>query len=483
MLAYVTHREGDPGRLGWWRGIAVVGLVAIVAGLVLTVASAGTITGRGSGRPVKAKGLTPKERKALRIVSVRVTGVEPLGVLVTATFAGNIEQALGRGHLSDAIVALILRPKDPRLAFSGVATFGAGAIGRTARKTRSRDVGVVRNGRKVTFFVGGPGFENVAKIEVKAFAKAPSLKAVRRVQADKPRQDVSPELWEQIGKSIGALEASVPAPSAATSCDELGDVKTLLAALLKRAREWETTLSKAKQIIEKAIPELERDLADKQFQRAGAIALSLGNVIATGALALVPPLAVGTASAAVGLSKAGRTLSEQVQALRDYIRSLKLDLRLIDAYLDKVRTLSANIRELQGKVDAFLELKCKRPVLTSIRAVFDQETFSTIYTENATGTDLNYTWSVSIPVDPDCAAGFNGNSPKANQATWFHKDKSQGGSCNHDGTRTGPRGHPGTVTVVVSNMGWTCKATYEGTQGDGGKATGDGPAPEACVSR
>jgi hypothetical protein len=149
-------------------------LAVTVAGLLLSVASAGTITGPGSSKPVRAKGLTPKERAALKIVSVKATGVEPLGVIVTATFRGNIEQALGRGHLADAIVALILRPKDSSLAFSGVATFGAGAIGRTARKTRSSDVGVLRKGRTVTFFIGGPGFENVGKIEVKAFAKAPS---------------------------------------------------------------------------------------------------------------------------------------------------------------------------------------------------------------------------------------------------------------------------------------------------------------------
>jgi hypothetical protein len=259
-------------------------------------------------------------------------------------------------------------------------------------------------------------------------------------------------------------------------------MKERLDYLQQVARQWETALKQQKQIIETALPGIERDLADKKVGKAAAQALAVANLLVTGpALVLLPPLGAGTAVAALGTSEAARQLSENVQELRDLIRSLKLDLRLADAYLDKVQALSANIRELQGKVGAYIELNCKRPVLTPIRAVFDQESFTTTYTENATGPDLNYTWSVSIPTDEECATGFNGNAPQPNQATWFHKDKSQGGSCNHDGTRTGPRGHPGTVTVVVSNLGWTCKATYDGTQGDG--PTGSGSQPEPCVAK
>jgi hypothetical protein len=465
-----------------WRALGALAVVTTAAGVVLIAASAGTITGRDQGA-AREKGLTLKERNALDIVSVKVTGVEPLGVLVTATFKGNVEQVLGRGHLADGIVALILRPKDPKLAFSGLATFGAGAIGRTARKMRSTDVGILRKGRTVTFFVGGPGFGNVAKVDVKAFAKAPTRRAIRTLQADKPRQDVSPELWEAIGKKIASDEASLPAPTAATSCTELEGMAQALDKLLASARAWETTLIETKQLIQKALPGIEKDFEEKAWGVGLAKALAIGNALVTGpALVLLPPLALGTGVVALGTSEAARTLAEKAQALRDLIRSLKLDLRLADAYLDKVRALVANIRELQGRVDAFSE-RCKRPQLTPISASFNQDTFTTTYTENATGPDLSYTWSVAIPTDEECAAGFNGNSPSPNQAAWFHKDKSQGGSCNHDGTRTGPRGHPGRVTVVVSNLGWTCKATYDGTQGDGGSLTGVGPSPEPCVAK
>lgn len=465
-----------------WRALGALATVTVAAGVVLMAAYAGTITGRDQGA-ARGKGLTQKERNALDIVSVKVTGVEPLGVMVTATFKGNVEQALGRGHLADAIVALILRPKDPKLAFSGVATFGAGAIGVTARKSRSKDVGVVRKGRTITFFVGGAGFANVGKVDVKAFAKAPTARAIRTVQADKPRQDISPDLWEQIGKAIAADEASLPAPTAATSCGELENMAQALDKLLASARGWEMTLVKAKQMIEKALPGLEQDLRDKAFEAGIAKFLSVANALVTGpALLLMPPLGLATGSAAVALSEAARTLAEKEQALRALIRSLKLDLRLADAYLDKVRTLVGNIRALEGKVDAFYE-RCRQPRLTPISASFNQGTFMTTYTENATGVDLSYAWSVSIATDPDCAVGFKGNSPQQNQAAWLHKDKIEGGSCNHDGTRSGPRGHPGKVTVVVSNFGWTCRATYDGTQGDDGSPTGVGPQPEPCVKR
>lgn len=131
-----------------------------------------------------------------------------------------------------------------------------------------------------------------------------------------------------------------------------------------------------------------------------------------------------------------------------------------------------------------------QPTLTPIHAVFTSSTVpgcsppacTTAYTENATGQGLSYQWAVSIPADPPCGNGFQPNKPQTNQATWYHADVSEGGSCNHTGTTydaTG-RGHPGTVVVQVSNAYWSCAATYYGTQGDNGNPVGDGPTPQAC---
>ena len=113
--------------------------------------------------------------------------------------------------------------------------------------------------------------------------------------------------------------------------------------------------------------------------------------------------------------------------------------------------------------------------VSPIVAVFTDTLYHTIYTEGATGTGLTYAWTVNMSADPHCAAGFHGNAPTANQATWYHADITTGGSCDH--TYYGAQGHPGTVTVVVANALWRCSATYVGT------LTGTGPAPAACVRK
>jgi hypothetical protein len=125
------------------------------------------------------------------------------------------------------------------------------------------------------------------------------------------------------------------------------------------------------------------------------------------------------------------------------------------------------------------------PQLTPIHALFNQATFSTTYTENASGDNLGYGWSVSIPLDPPCAAGFHPNISNPNQATWFHADVSAGGPCDHGNSiyNAAGSGHPGTVTVTVSNANWTCIATYFGTQGANGTASGDGPPPQPCQTK
>lgn len=132
-----------------------------------------------------------------------------------------------------------------------------------------------------------------------------------------------------------------------------------------------------------------------------------------------------------------------------------------------------------------------QPTLKPIHAVFNPAPAgqschppycTTVYTEDANGHGLSYTWTVSIPKDPNCAKGFQPNKPNPNQATWYHADVSEGGYCNHTGQdyNASGSGHPGTVTVVVSNASWTCKATFDGTQGPQAQPTWDGPAPQAC---
>lgn len=118
-----------------------------------------------------------------------------------------------------------------------------------------------------------------------------------------------------------------------------------------------------------------------------------------------------------------------------------------------------------------------KPVLKPITAVFTQSLYHTVFTEDATGTDLHYTWSVRIPADPGCAAGFKGNTPAANEATWYHADEDIKGPCQHGVRDYGIRGHPGTTTVEVEDAHWSCVATYYGT------ITGTGPEPKRCFRK
>ena len=122
------------------------------------------------------------------------------------------------------------------------------------------------------------------------------------------------------------------------------------------------------------------------------------------------------------------------------------------------------------------------PMPLPITGVFNQATRSTTYTANYTGPNLHYSWSVSIPLDPNCAAGFRPNNPQPNQAFWFHADVSQGGPCNHAGNAYGEAGsgHPGTITLVVTNDNWTCVATIFGTQGPQAQPMFAGPQPPPC---
>lgn len=132
-----------------------------------------------------------------------------------------------------------------------------------------------------------------------------------------------------------------------------------------------------------------------------------------------------------------------------------------------------------------------KPALTPIKAVFTPSLVpgckapacATVYTETATGTGLSYNWTVTIDADPGCANGFHPNVPTQSQATWYHADTTEGGPCNHAFYDGAGRGHPGIVKVTVSNIYWTCDATYQGTQGDNGSLTGVGDPPQPCTKK
>ena len=148
-------------------------MVLAATALVPAAASAGSASKRDRGGDVRAKGLTAKERRALDIVSATAIGDPSAGVLVTVTFRGNFERAIGRRHLRRGLAALVLHPATKARRAAGILTKGPGIVGRTRRRTRSGDVGAIRSGRKLSFFVAGEGLADVKSVEVKAFAARP----------------------------------------------------------------------------------------------------------------------------------------------------------------------------------------------------------------------------------------------------------------------------------------------------------------------
>jgi hypothetical protein len=169
----------------------------------------------------------------------------------------------------------------------------------------------------------------------------------------------------------------------------------------------------------------------------------------------------------------GKSLTETATSIANAIRDVRLDLNLLDRYSGLNQTLIGKIRNVLRQLDALESSKC-RP--TPLEAVFTQALYHTVYSEPIYLPGWTYDWSVSIPADPGCAEGFSGNRPIETEATWFHADRDIGGPCSHLGGDYGAAGHPGVVTLTVSNSRVVCTLRYKGT------LTGEGGSPE-CVKK
>src|SRR4051794_36690795 len=138
--------------------------------LALPVAAeAGAVSKRDSGS-VRTKGLSPSQRKALDIKSVKAVG-GGFGLIVKVRFKGNLARAIGRGRLRSAAVALVLRAKRGKGNPAVLATTGRGTRARTRRRTGTKQVEVVRLGKELRFYVLGGGLTSVRRIQVKSFAR------------------------------------------------------------------------------------------------------------------------------------------------------------------------------------------------------------------------------------------------------------------------------------------------------------------------
>ena len=124
----------------------------------------------GTGELAGDLGLSKKERRALDIASVRLFAHGRAWARRRVVFKGNVERALGRGHLEAGAVAMALNRKRGRGATAGLVTLGDGEV---LARARSRVLGVVRSGRRLTFFVKGGDVKSLRSVEVRSFAADP----------------------------------------------------------------------------------------------------------------------------------------------------------------------------------------------------------------------------------------------------------------------------------------------------------------------
>lgn len=252
--------------------LAVPLLLAISALALLAMpspADAGSITKRDRGgvpsKVAKRFGLSGKERRALDVASVQVSGRNNLGVVVDVRFKGNVERLIGRGHLKRAAIALILEPRSRSAKSAVIVTQGPPNAQRVRRQTRSDNAGAIRTGRSVKFFIQGGGFGGVKAVKVRALPRAPraAKRAIAAGEVNDGVEEITDAEVREIDVGLVAAD-SIRAILVLTridpdnlDCDELEDLGDDLEAALNRARDIYDALEAAENALTEAIQEAE----------------------------------------------------------------------------------------------------------------------------------------------------------------------------------------------------------------------------------
>lgn len=199
--------------------------------------------------------LTSAERRAMTIKSINAVADGSLGLIVTATFQGDIERYLGQGDLANGLVALVLVPKAPRATPTGLADEGGGftstrlpILKRTGRRAtvssrtvelfspeRVLDVdtppgaGVVRDSSQIVFYLGPTVLGHLAGIRLKVFARSPVAGGRRASAAN----------WPALLKSRPAEEATLTVDQSELTYTQLAGPLKALSGIVSSAVEPE----------------------------------------------------------------------------------------------------------------------------------------------------------------------------------------------------------------------------------------------------
>ena len=185
--------------MGRGRSLILALVLVAIGGAVVSAPARAGIVARVQSVPVHRAGLTATERQAITIESVTATSDPSLGMIVTATFGGDIERYLGQGNLKNGLVALALEPGAVTQTPAGLVDQGGGftpagfpllvrhgkhetvkrgtvdmfSPDHVLRTFKGGQYGAIRDGDEIVFRVAGPVMANVAGIKVKVFVKSP----------------------------------------------------------------------------------------------------------------------------------------------------------------------------------------------------------------------------------------------------------------------------------------------------------------------
>ncbi len=233
------------------RSRQLIGLTIVVAltGFAVSVGSATGIAARPHLVSIKSASLSPAERRTVTIGSLNAVGDRSLGLVLTATFEGDVEQYLAQGHVNRGALALVLVAGSGTSASSGLLDEGGGyrraripildqhpggvtAITRgtlevvtpdtVLRTSRARGIAVLRDGDRVIFSIPARDLGDVAAIRLEVFATSPIRTNVlsalewRKVLSEKPADRASlnmphPLTCEHVDAMLQSRE-SVSAP-------------------------------------------------------------------------------------------------------------------------------------------------------------------------------------------------------------------------------------------------------------------------------
>jgi glucosylceramidase len=247
-------------------------LRALAAALVLSIAAlavpAQASASKLSRRPVSA--LTAAERSAVSVASLSAVGDEPLGLIVTVTFNGNVERYLGQGNLSAGLLALTLSPAsggggpiglvDAGGGFASASfplvkrhgkrvTVRAGAVQvfgneRLLRMLTPGQVNVFRAGRRVIFYLGGLGLSQPVNVKLKAFSRSPTGPNSWRSGV----QALTASVWHKVVQTRPTAVASMKVSPSQLTVAQLEALQGQLSGTLSRGLQPELRREQQAQI-------------------------------------------------------------------------------------------------------------------------------------------------------------------------------------------------------------------------------------------